>query len=510
MVGAGAIGAPNKLPNFLVNSKAVNCLLIDDQKKMFTSKDCMFRALLASQNRGQLPKNCRGKLIEMRREYAARWNIPFYQFDGTVPISQIWQFETTFEVRVVLYKSTQAEDGMILGTLFRPSPFKAMKNGALHLDYTNGHCSLVTSIQRYCRSWKCDICNEYMATRMNNLQKHRINCTGEFEPRALPPKVLRFQCTQSIFEQLEKYGIVVTESQRYARDFSCWDLESFPVAIDENDPPNTRCLTYLNKQVVFAASVKSTVPPFTEPVCLRTTTYDPRGLVEQLIDYFIEVSKVAGDVEMFRLQSIFDQIDASVEEHMRQSEDAKTEDVAEYFSITAKELTRLRDRLEESCRCHTFFAFNSARFDIKLILEQLIEVLFEKGIKIDKVIVQHGDYTLIKTPLFVLRDYCRMTAPNLSLDKFMESSGYPGAKMAFPWRVLKNLKSVGAYTYVCIAHSETPTMFQLDSTTFPDRESFTSDLSNTELSQEDYERMKHIFETQCFDLGDYLELYAKW
>ncbi len=229
--------------------------------------------------------------------------------------------------------------------------------------------------------------------------------------------MLRFQCALSVFDRLAKYGVTVQPDQRYFTQFSCWDLESCGASIAEDDPATSSCLQYLNRQYVIAASVKSTLPPFDIAVCLRSPEYDPRGLVSEMVDYFNEIGKHAAEYEMTRLQSVFDQIDSKVEDYTRTAEDATDPEIAAYSESTAKQLEQLRNRLEVMCKKHVFFGFCSARYDTKLIMQELVSVIFEKGLTIDNVLVQHGDYILVETPHFILRDFARLCAPGTSLDQ---------------------------------------------------------------------------------------------
>ncbi|MCP4053488.1 MAG: hypothetical protein GY739_10545, partial [Mesoflavibacter sp.] len=261
----------------------------------------------------------------------------------------------------------------ILGTLLRSSPFKPKKHGTMHVDWTNEHASLIVNINNYCRNWPCDNCHDYSATSVALLKKHCKACNGaSFQPKIVNPRVFRFQCALSVFDRLAKYGVTVQPDQRYFTQFSCWDLESCGASITENDPATSSCLKYMNRQYVIAASVKSTLPPFDIAVCLRSSEYDPRGLVSQMVDYFNEISKSAAEYEMIRLQSVFDQIDSKVEDYTRTAEDATDPEIAAYSESTAKQLGQLRNRLETMCKKHVFFGFCSARYDTKLIMEELI------------------------------------------------------------------------------------------------------------------------------------------
>ena len=83
----------------------------------------------------------------------------------------------------------------------------------------------------------------------------------------------------------------------------------------------------------------------------------------------------------------------------------------------------------------------SAKFDNRLIFQELISELKEQDMDAD-IIKQHGSYTVISTPELCFRDFATLLAPGTSLDQFMTSQGYPGAKLAFPWDWFTSMEKV--------------------------------------------------------------------
>lgn len=436
------LGGKTRLPSYLLRSKYVNCLLRDENRNEYKKNDCMFRALLAEENRGILPQNSKVKLKKMRKQYARKWGMP-KSFDGAVPLADVWKFEVTFEVRVYLYKSRRdKQEGGPIGRQFRTSyyPSNIMKK-ELHLDVTNGHCSLITNLEHYCKVFACRDC-QYVALTWRLFRRHQKLCRGDVPPEPKTPKVLRFQCRETLFQKLAKYNITATREQQFGAEFTCFDLEAFAERPGDGDPENSKCLTYLNKQVIIAASVNSSFAPYNEPVCFRSLEKDPKGVVGQLVDYLLEIAERAGDWEMFRLQSVFDQIEETVQNNVERAGDVVSEDVRGYYTRTASEVRRLGKSLEETVRRHVVFAYNSARYDFKLMLEDLCDVLYDRGIKIGGAIIQNGDITYLQTPTLIFRDYMRMVPPGLSLSAFLTSSGFKDSKLSFPWTAFTSLEMV--------------------------------------------------------------------
>ncbi len=451
--GQGFIGAAEvRLPDYLMKSQSVQTLLKDQNGRPYANSDCLFRAFLVHINDNKLPTKPRTELGKLKEQYASTWNL-HASFNGHIPERDLIKFESTFSVRVVLYSSCAGKDGRIIGKLYRPSPFKSVpKNGTMYCDYTNNHVSLITRIKTYCHSYVCPKCNEFASVKPHVVNRHAAkHCDGAFRKKVRDPPLVRFQSSRTLFDELTTYGIKVDEEQRYSKEVSAWDLESVsrPVSTDMN----TSCWEFVSQQVVCAASVKSTLPPFDEPICFLSETLDPESLVSELVDYFLQISEASEELEKIRLQSVFDQLESKIEQSQREEENnLDNETVSQFWRGTRKQLERLQDRLLERTRQHTFYGFNSgsllkhcyaahtgvmcllqctyafclstdveflssARFDTKLIMSELVPLLHRKGIRITNVIVQAGNFLSLDTDRFRLRDYSRFCSPGVSLDQ---------------------------------------------------------------------------------------------
>ncbi len=360
---SGFIGAAEVvLPDYLVRSRSVLTLRADRSGRRFRGNDCLFRAFLVHTNGNQMPREAREKLGKMKEQYAMTWGLG-PTFDGHIRVKDLIKFESTFAVRVVLYTSRLDANGKIVGKLLRASPFTSLpKNKTMFCDYCNGHVSLITKIETYCQSHVCSKCNEYMTNDRRNLRRHMSKfCSGLFQKTVLEPRLVRYQPRPSLFDDLIKYGIEVQEEQRYCKELSTWDLESLAQPVSKE--MNTSCWTYVNQQVVCAASVKSTLAPFDRPVCFLSETLDPKQLVSDLVDYFLKVSDEGEGQEMIRLQPLFDQLDTKIETCLRMEEDNSNNDlIVQYNSDTRKQLESMKNRLLRQAKQHTFFGFNSSTY----------------------------------------------------------------------------------------------------------------------------------------------------
>ncbi len=268
---------------------------------------------------------------------------------------------------------------MTTGKLIRRTGLRTAKNGHMHLDLTKGHFSLITNINQYCKNWK------FVTSNKAHFTRHCKVCVGPFEPRPNYSKVGRFRCKETLFDRLVKCGIQVEQSEWFCHSFSSFDLESCRVPLADDDPKTTKGLKFLNRQEVFAATVNSTVEGYNTSICIRTETSDPQGVVKQLVEYFLEISRHASHYERQRLQNIFDQLEANILMHYEEAE-TDDEELAEFHQWMIKDLEKLMKQLEDRCNTHCIYSFNGSRFDNKLIGKYMVCELLDRGIELTHVI----------------------------------------------------------------------------------------------------------------------------
>jgi len=137
--------------------------------------------------------------------------------------------------------------------------------------------------------------------------------------------------------------------------------------------------------------------------------------------------------------------------------------------------------------CHV-----AARYDHRLVLEDLVSCVLDRGLAIDSAIRRDASYVLLSVDgRVVFRDVCALISPGMSLDGFLSSQGYPHSKLKFPF---------GAFE----------SMDYLKRTEFPPRADFVSDMGGGEgISEEDYRRCLAVFDARCSTLWDYMDEYNR-
>ena len=75
----------------------------------------------------------------------------------------------------------------------------------------------------YSKQYICNWCDKLFA-RMENLNKHQPKCDGTVK-YAYPGGV--YKTKLSVFEELEKMGVIVHEEGKYEKWFACYDFEAY-------------------------------------------------------------------------------------------------------------------------------------------------------------------------------------------------------------------------------------------------------------------------------------------
>ncbi len=483
---------PN-LPDHLLKSKNVATLLRDENYKPYRYNDCIFRCIVYHKNGCVIPKQSQQKIDVLKNLYVKEFQPE--NFDGRVSLNEFTQVESLFQIRISVYNrkvwKTEKKKDMFAGKPLRLTPLRTAPGGHMSLDLTADHFSYIKSIPTYAHSWVCEICNKYLTKRKQNYNKHRKVCKGEvLARRPRYPKVCRVVPKLTVFDKLEKRGIPVDRSQRFAKYLSCFDLETVPFETDTSDPSNTTTTTYRNKQVAFAASISSNIPGHEGPIVILKPEADQRQLVRELVDCFLTQSEAAGKLEKERMKAILEQLETKIALHYEQADvHSKIKTISGYHTKQADELSLLRDQLLRQITCLPTFSYNGAFFDQRLIESDVVEELYERGIEVDRVVHQAGGYILLSCPQFAMRDWSRYQSPGTSLAAFYRSEGFECGKLAYPFGSFHSLEN-------------------LKSTVFPPRDTFVSLLKPEGISREEYDRVKQYYNDNCTSMQQYMEHYV--
>ena len=111
------------------------------------------------------------------------------------------------------------EDGTAKTLYLLQSSFPAK----IYMNVYEQHLSLITDIKMYSKQYICNQCDK-LSTKMSHHMRHQSNGDGTVE-YAYPGGVYKNKL--SVFEELEKMGVVVHEEDKYEKWFACYDFEAY-------------------------------------------------------------------------------------------------------------------------------------------------------------------------------------------------------------------------------------------------------------------------------------------
>lgn len=177
----------------LVNHQYVLPFRRDTKGELYKDSRCCFRCISYHMYGNNKIQTHAKQLAEKFRVYA---KIPKSKFNGNISLDQLYLVEQCFDLKILVYTLVPilyeekggnrvlslVEEPTIDGyeaQLIRQSPktLKDAKNGELNVDYTEGHLSLITSLEHYARSFACTNCSKLFKNRT----KYKIHQTACFK-----------------------------------------------------------------------------------------------------------------------------------------------------------------------------------------------------------------------------------------------------------------------------------------------------------------------------------------
>ena len=209
------LGSPPKLPDYIKNNRYI-IALEKDQNNNYRYKDhlCFFRCLAVGKYKFTR-HNCNQKAKELFNQYCEHFQVDPKDFKG-VELTDFPQFEKFYETR--LFAMFLKEDGSAKTRFLSQSSFPTK----IYLNVFENHLSLITNHKMYSKQYICNRCDK-LFSEIRNLNKHQTKCDATFE-YSYPGGVYKNKL--SVFEELEKKGVVVHEENKYEKWFACYDFEA--------------------------------------------------------------------------------------------------------------------------------------------------------------------------------------------------------------------------------------------------------------------------------------------
>ena len=178
--------------------------------------------------------------------------------------------EDLLTLNIVLYDVNIA-GGKIIGELARRSVQK-YENTVRLLRYNN-HICYVNNINAVFQSFRCPNCDTFF-NKTFNLKRNLTTCSERV--KNVYPRIV-YQIRESLFDNLDSFGIRYTSEQKLFKKFAIFDFES--ICVQKQSLRDTNITIWIGKHVPISVSISSNIVE--EPIFICNS--DPYHLVASFI-----------------------------------------------------------------------------------------------------------------------------------------------------------------------------------------------------------------------------------
>ncbi len=272
----------------------------------------------------------------------------------------------------------------------------------MYLNKYETHVSLITSIDNYTKRYQCRHCKR-LQSKFHDMERHEKTCKKMTKFR-FPSGAYHY--FKTVHKELQTVGISVPEKDQFYHWFLVFDFES--LLIQTNKTSTTGRTEYISEHIPVSVSLCSNVTGFKEPHFILSE--DPKHLVQQMIGYcykvrrkMIEMSseKWGGYLErvkdklMHRKKELSEKF-SSLSLPPEKGELGEEQEVIEKYKTDMEEylgkkrefvtsdamlnlLLRLYKRLYLYINQFPIISFNGQRYDLKLIMGNLVRELLTRS-----------------------------------------------------------------------------------------------------------------------------------
>ena len=449
------IGCGDELPNHIVQNRGVRALQKDPfTGRLYRDNLCFFRCLALHQEHN-LSKVSEKLTKFLFQKYCNHFDICPSNFKG-VFLEELDYLENLLQINIFIYELQSVESSDIQNAVLIKRSRKLFSENVC-LNLCKNHFSFIVDFSLYSRLYECGKCGK-LWPRKWDLERHEKTCDQNVK-RKYPGKA--FRCSKTVFEDLDDLGIITRNDLRFYPYRATFDYECLFSKTDL--PPPTEKMSFSAVHVPCSVSVCSNLEGFEAPVCF-VSEGNALEMVEKKVAYLETIAKAAYGLLRPKYRFIFDQLDQS----------------------QGKWGEKLKERLESFLQQLVVVGFNSGKYDINLAKTELISLLRPK---ITFVIKRQNDYMCISTKLLRFLDLRNYLAPNTSYSGLLKAYSVPKNKGFFPYSFLDSLDKLN---------------FQA----LPDHKHFFSSLKNSNITKEEYEQCKKVWqENNMRTLKDFLIYY---
>lgn len=453
------IGSPSEdISSYIKNSKAMRALTCDKSGKPYTDKKCFFRCLALMKGEEEYLEESATNYLQQYLTATKRKG----KFNG-ISLSDLSTIERLFKVSITVYSLIQKNCDTLGRLIRRPC---SLYSRQLYLNLNKNHFSWIKDLRMYAHSYSCPYCDKLEKTAYA-LKRHMTSCSPGSN-LSYPGGI--YKVPDGIIDKLRGIGVGINESLKYNPYLACFDCESW---LDQSDKPkNSPTIQWIGKHRLASISVATNVSGFTKPVCWVSEGNDEHLLVSNMMDYLISVSEVCYERLRHRYRNVFSQL-------LDKKERALEAERSAYNGIGVEKLTAYFDSLESELEAFLrqliCFGFNSGKYDLPLIKSHLVKYLLENDIDITFTAKKGSSYLCIATECVRFLDVTNFVAPGFSLSDYLKA--YNAEDKKFCW-----------------VHDRFTSLDILRETEFPQHEDFYSNLKDSNITKEEYENCKRVWD----------------
>ena len=454
------IGKSSKLPSYILNNPALLSLNSNGNTGLpYKDNLCFFCCLAAY--RGCHPHNLERDTQQFYERYAEVSN---HKFEG-VSLDELPELEKLFELNIFVYElveiyDDETEEKSVVAQLVQRSHRRY--SNSMYMNLYGKHFSYIKDISLYSKSYCCSKCDKFWNSAQA-LNRHERTCEAVVK-HTFPGGAYRVP--QTLFHLLEDEGIVVPDDLRFYPYSVTFDFECY-FEHHTQHPRNSEKLTWEAEHVPLSVSVCSNVPGYDQPRCF-VTTGDTSDLIKRFLDYLLEISEASYLSLLEQFSTVFGHIDCCVDDD---ESDSERDDDVETDQKSHHPLEKLREKLDEYLHKLPVVGFNSGSYDINVIKKYLFSYLV-KNEEVKFVIKRNNNHMCLKTERLKFIDITNYLTPGFNYDAFIKAYECSQTKGYFPYEWVDSLE-------------------KLDCSELPPCEAFYSTLSQSEITDEQFEFCQH-------------------
>ena len=426
------------LPDFIKNNRCIISLVTSPNNRQHLYKDhlCAFRCLAMFHQQANFEDAVITYYQQWRKYVKCSLPEQAKEFKG-LDMNDVADFERCFGIRVTIMELQK--DG---NAIPRHHPTTTFKDH-LFMNVFEKHLSYIKNFKGYAKKYQCPACDRHFK-QCSHIKRHLKTCSN-LTKYELPGGMFKEQRT--LFDELEEFGICVPQSEQIFPWFAVYDFESILQKIEER---NSLKLQWDRKHQPISVSISSNVSKFTETVCFVESDLDI--LLGKMMDHLMQISlktqkkaeakwsdalsKLKHMKEQWKSEDSDRELDrdSNSEDELDEDEDNSEENQnLDPKGLMYKQLKRLHGKLLAYCSQLPVLGFNSARYDINLIISKFPKHLNISNDEHSFVVKKSNSYLCISTEFFRFLDISQYLAPGCSYSKFLKAYQVDEQKSFFPY-----------------------------------------------------------------------------